>query len=379
LQSPVLRAFVFFGRPVLLLLIFVKNTIYVAIAKKTIPARCHGIDIQGLLCIQQEPKNQLKRFKYKSAILGFANTLTEVLKKENPTHIAVAFDSKAPTVRHTEFAAYKAQRLEVPEDIITSLPYIRKLIEGFNIPVIAMDGYEADDIIGTLAKKAEKDGFLVYMMTPDKDFGQLVSENIFMYKPARMGNGAEIWGVREVCERYGIERPEQVIDLLGLWGDASDNIPGVPGIGEKKAKNLIREFDSLENLLENLDHVKEKRSQESLREFADQAILSKKLATIILDVPVELDIEALRVKDPNANALLPLFEELEFRTFAKRVFTDSEIIPEEKARKAVMQSGQMDLFGGSGMFDDEASAEEKLEKLLTEKDYTKPLRRWARN
>jgi len=304
-----------------------------------------------------------------SAILGFANTLTEVLKKENPSHIAVAFDSKAPTVRHTEFAAYKAQRLEVPEDIITSLPYIRKLIEGFNIPVIAMDGYEADDIIGTLAKKAEKEGFRVYMMTPDKDFGQLVSENIFMYKPARMGNGVEIWGVKEVCERYGIERPEQIIDLLGLWGDSSDNIPGVPGIGEKKAKDLIRQFDSVENLLQNLDDVKEKRSQQSLRDFTDQAIMSKKLATIILDVPVELDVEALRLKDPDAKALLPLFEELEFRTFAKRVFTDNEIIPEEKAKKAVIQSGQMDLFGGSGMFDEGASAEEKLEKLLKEKNY----------
>ncbi len=304
-----------------------------------------------------------------SAILGFANTLTEVLKKENPTHIAVAFDSKAPTVRHTDFAAYKAQRLEVPEDIIASLPYIRKLIEGFNIPVIAMDGFEADDIIGTLAKKAEKEGFQVYMMTPDKDFGQLVSENIFMYKPARMGNGAEIWGVKEVCERYGIKRPEQVIDLLGLWGDSSDNIPGVPGIGEKKAKDLIRQFDSMENLLQNLDDVKEKRSQQSLRDFSDQAIMSKKLATIILNVPVELDVEALKVKEPNARALLPLFEELEFRTFAKRVFTDTAIIPKEKAEKAMQESGQMDLFGGTGMFDEETSAEEKLKKLLTEKKY----------
>ncbi|MEE4177744.1 MAG: DNA polymerase I [Bacteroides sp.] len=304
-----------------------------------------------------------------SAILGFANTLTEVLKKENPTHIAVAFDSKAPTVRHTDFAEYKAQRLEVPEDIIASLPYIRQLVEGFNIPVIAMDGYEADDIIGTLAKKAEREGFQVFMMTPDKDFGQLVSENIFMYKPARMGNGAEIWGVKQVCERYGIERPEQVIDLLGLWGDASDNIPGVPGIGEKKAKNLIQEFDSIENLLENVDQVKEKRSQENLRAYSEQAILSKKLATIILDVPVAFDVEALRLKDPNPKALLPLFEELEFRTFAKRLFTDTEMIPEEKARQAVAQTGQMDLFGGTGLFDDEASAEEKLEKLLKEKDY----------
>ena len=304
-----------------------------------------------------------------SAILGFANTLTEVLKKESPTHIAVAFDSKAPTVRHTDFAAYKAQRLEVPEDILASLPYIRQLIEGFNIPVVILDGYEADDLIGTLAKKAEKQGFRVFMMTPDKDFGQLVSESIFMYKPARMGNDVEIWGVKEVCERYGIERPEQVIDLLGLWGDASDNIPGVPGIGEKKAKNLIREFDSIENLLQNLDQVKEKRSQESLREHAEQALLSKKLATIILDVPVELDVEALRVKDPNPKVLLPLFDELEFRTFAKRLFTDKEIIPEEKARQAVAQTGQMDLFGGTGLFDDETSADEKLEKLLKDKDY----------
>ncbi|MDX9941077.1 MAG: DNA polymerase I [Bacteroidales bacterium] len=304
-----------------------------------------------------------------SAVLGFANTLTEVLKKENPTHIAVAFDSKAPTVRHAEFAAYKAQRLEVPEDIIASLPFIRQLVEGFNIPVITLDGYEADDIIGTLAKKAEQEGFLVYMMTPDKDFGQLVSENIYMYKPARMGNGAEIWGPREVCEKYGIERPEQVIDLLGLWGDASDNIPGVPGIGEKKAKNLIREFDSVENLLKNLDQVKEKRSKESLQEYAEQALLSKKLATIILDVPVAFDVEALRVKDPNPKALLPLFEELEFRTYAKRLFSDTELIPEEKARQAVAQTGQMDLFGGTGLFDDEASTEEKLENLMKEKDY----------
>jgi len=302
-----------------------------------------------------------------SAILGFANTLTEVLKKENPTHIAVAFDSKAPTVRHTEFAEYKATRQEVPEDIITSLPYIRKLIEGFNIPVIALDGYEADDIIGTLAKKAEKEGFKVFMMTPDKDFGQLVSENIFMYKPARMGNDVEIWGEREVCEKFGIERPEQIIDLLGLWGDSSDNIPGVPGIGEKKSRNLIAEFGSIENLLDNLDQVKEKRSQESLREFADQARLSKSLATIILDVPVEFDEKTLRVEEPNAQALVPLFEELEFRTFAKRILGDAEFIPEEKAKQAIAQTGQMDLFGG--VFDEEASAEEKLASLMREKNY----------
>jgi DNA polymerase-1 len=303
-----------------------------------------------------------------SAILGFANTLTEVIKKENPTHIAVAFDSKAPTVRHAEFADYKATRQEVPEDIIASLPYIRKLIEGFNIPVVALDGFEADDIIGTMAKKAEKEGFQVYMMTPDKDFGQLVSENIFMYKPARMGNGVEILGVKEVCEKFSIERPEQVIDLLGLWGDSSDNIPGVPGIGEKKAKNLLKEFDNIENLLENLDQVKEKRSQESLREFADQARLSKSLATIILDVPVEFDEKTLRLEEPNAKALVPLFEELEFRTFAKRILGDTEFITEEKAKQAIAKSGQMDLFGGV-FEEEEIPVEEKLKKLLSEKEY----------
>lgn len=303
-----------------------------------------------------------------SAILGFANTLTEVLKKENPSHIAVAFDSKAPTVRHTEFADYKATRQEVPEDIITSLPYIRRLIEGFNIPVIALDGYEADDIIGTLAKKAEKRGFQVFMMTPDKDFGQLVSENIFMYKPARMGNDVEIWGVKEVCEKFSIERPEQVIDLLGLWGDSSDNIPGVPGIGEKKAKNLIREFGTIENILENLDQIKEKRSQESLREFADQARLSKSLATIILDVPVEFDEKALRVEEPNAQLLVPLFEELEFRTFAKRILSDAAFIPGEKTKQTIAHTGQMDLFSGV-LEDEESSTEEKLASLMRHKDY----------
>ncbi len=303
-----------------------------------------------------------------SAILGFANTLTEVLKKENPTHIGVAFDSKAPTVRHAEFADYKATRQEVPEDIITSLPYIRRLIEGFNIPVIALDGYEADDIIGTLAKKAEKQGFQVYMMTPDKDFGQLVSDNIFIYKPARMGNDVEVLGKKEVCEKFGIDRPEQVIDLLGLWGDSSDNIPGVPGIGEKKAKNLIREFGTVEYLLENLDLVKEKRSQESLREFAVQARLSKSLATIILNVPVDFDQANLQVKDPDPKVLVPLFEELEFRTFAKRILGDSEFIPEEKARQAISQTGQMDLF--AGVFENEdVSADERLAKLLIEKEY----------
>lgn len=305
-----------------------------------------------------------------SAILGFANTLTEVLKKEKPTHMAVAFDMAAPTIRKTGFAAYKAHREEVPEDIISSIPYIKQLLEGFRIPALEKEGYEADDIIGTIARQAEKQGYTVYMMTSDKDFGQLVSENIFMYKPARMGNDAEVWGVKEVCERFGIERPEQLIDMLGLWGDVSDNIPGVPGIGEKKARALIQQFSSLENLLENLDQVKEKRSRENLKEFAQQAVISKNLATIILDVPVEWNDESLRIKDPDPKSLLPLFEELEFRTYAKRVFTDPQIIPKEQAQKALQTNGQMDLFGDNDPFSDPAElARERLQTLSRDKDY----------
>ncbi|MBE0649240.1 MAG: DNA polymerase I [Bacteroidales bacterium] len=255
-----------------------------------------------------------------SAILGFANTLLEILKKEKPTHIAVAFDTMAPTQRHEDFAEYKANREKIPEDLAASIPYVMELIRGMNIPVIFREGYEADDIIGTLAKKAEKEGFNTYMMTPDKDFGQLVSNHIFLYKPARSGEKPEVMGVKEVCEKYSIETPEQFIDILGLWGDAVDNIPGVPGVGEKTAAKLISEFGSIENLLQNTDKLKGKL-KENLEQFSDQALQSKKLATILLDVPVEFDEEDLRVIPPNAEALKKLFDELEFRTFAKRFFT----------------------------------------------------------
>ncbi|TVQ89311.1 MAG: DNA polymerase I [Bacteroidetes bacterium] len=305
-----------------------------------------------------------------SAVLGFANTLLEVLKNEKPTHIAVAFDAFAPTNRQTDFAAYKANREDTPEDIVTSIPYIKKLIEGFNIPILELAGYEADDIVGTLAKRAEKDGFTVYMMTSDKDFGQLVSENIFMYKPARMGNGAEVLGVKEICEKFGIERPEQLIDILGLWGDSSDNIPGVPGIGEKKAKKLIAEFGSVENLLENVDKVAENRSRESLKENAEQALMSKSLATIILDVPVEWDEDLFKITDPDPDILIPLFDELEFRTYAKRVFEHiKEEAPKAMPSKAQMQ-GQMDLFAGTDALKDPVQqAQEKKEQLMKDNDY----------
>lgn len=274
------------------------------------------------------------------AIMGFTNTLLDVLRNQQPSHIAVVFDTEAPTQRHIDFATYKAQREKMPEDLSTSIPYIHRLIEGFNIPIITKDGFEADDIIGTLAKKAEKADFDVYCMTPDKDFGQLVSNRIFIYKPARMGNGAEKLGVDEILAKWEIDDVSQVIDILGLWGDAVDNIPGIPGIGEKTAKKLVKEFGSVEGLIANSDKLKGKQ-KENVENFAEQGLLSKKLATILLDVPVELDEEALRIKDLNKDDLEKLFVELEFRTLGKRVFGEEFSAADTKSPKA---SSQMDLF-----------------------------------
>ncbi len=273
------------------------------------------------------------------AIMGFTNTLLDVLKNQKPTHIAVVFDTSAPTNRHIEFESYKAQREQMPEDLAASIPYINRLIEGFNIPIISMDGFEADDIIGTLAKKGEQAGFTVYCMTPDKDFGQLVSDNIFIYKPARMGNGAEVLGVPEILEKWEINNVHEVIDILGLWGDAVDNIPGIPGVGEKTAKKLIQEFGSIENLIQSTDKLKGKL-KENVENFAEQGLISKKLATILLDVPVDLDEKALELEDPNREVLESLFAELEFRTLGKRVFGDDFSIGESPVSK----SAQMDLF-----------------------------------
>lgn len=256
-----------------------------------------------------------------SAIMGFLNTLYEVLKNEKPTHIGVAFDLGAPTLRTDDFSAYKANREETPPDIKISVPYIKEIIKGFNIPIFECEGYEADDVIGTLSKKAEKEGFITYMMTPDKDFGQLVSDNIFIYKPAKGGEPAKIIGPKEVCEKYGITRPEQVIDILGLWGDASDNIPGIPGIGEKNASKLVAEYDSVENLINNADKLKGKM-RENVINFAQQGIMSKKLATINTNVPIEFDENRLKVEQPDFQYLTKLFEELEFRTFMTRIMQD---------------------------------------------------------
>ena len=266
-----------------------------------------------------------------SAMLGFTNTLYEILQNEKPTHIGVAFDTMAPTHRATEFVDYKANREKMPEDLSISIPYIKRIIEAFNIPILFVDGYEADDVIGTLAKQAEKNGFFTYMMTPDKDFGQLVSENIKMFKPARAGEKPVIMGVKEVCEKYGLERPEQFIDILALWGDAADNIPGIPGIGEKRAKELIGEFGSLENVIQNSYKLKGKM-KENVENFAQQGIESKMLATIVLDVPIEFNEEDLVLNEPDYNALKEIFAELEFRNLASRIITNQSLKTETKSQ-----------------------------------------------
>jgi len=296
-----------------------------------------------------------------SAILGFANTLYEVLKNEQPDYIGVAFDSFAPTQRHIDFPEYKANREKMPDDLAASLPYIKALIEAFRIPILIMDGYEADDIIGTLAKRAEKHGLFTYMMTPDKDFGQLISENIKMYKPAKGGEKAQIVGVAEICERYSIATPEQLIDILGLWGDASDNIPGVPGIGEKTAAKLISTYGSVEKLLENTHELKGKQ-KENLENFAEQALQSKQLATIITDVPIDFEPEKLKLQSPDMEKLQELFDELEFKTFAKRMFQD--------AQKQSQVADQQDLF--SDLSSEELESFQEVDKktiLTTKHDY----------
>jgi DNA polymerase-1 len=254
-----------------------------------------------------------------SAMFGFTNTLLDVLSKQKPTHIAVVFDTAAPTQRHIDFEAYKAHREEMPEDLKRSLPYIDRIIEGFNIPVIKMDGFEADDVIGTLALKAGLAGFEVYMMTPDKDYGQLVRDNVYIYKPGRMGSPDEVLGVQEILKKWEVEDVAQVIDILGLWGDSVDNIPGVPGVGEKTAKKLIAEYGSIENILEHTHELKGKM-KENFESHKEQALMSKQLATIIIDVPVELHPEDLIVKEKHTEQLMEVFKELEFRNITKRVF-----------------------------------------------------------
>ncbi len=272
-------------------------------------------------------------------MLGFTNTLLEVLEKEKPTHIAVVFDTKAPTFRHEQFEAYKANRQEQPEDIEIGIPWVKRIVEAFNIPVLELDGFEADDIIGTLAKKAERTSFVVYMMTPDKDYGQLVDEHIYLYKPAFMGNAVDIMGPKEVCAKWDIENVDQVRDILGLMGDAVDNIPGIPGIGQKTAVKLLKTYGSVEELLQHTDDLKGKQ-KENVENFAQQGLLSKELATIKVDVPVDFDEKSLTYDGPDEEKLKALFAELEFRTLTQRVFKEKMKKPEMKV------SEQLGLFTG---------------------------------
>ena len=269
-----------------------------------------------------------------SAVLGFTTTLYDLLRQQRPTHCAVAFDLSEPTFRHERYEQYKANRDAMPEDIKQALPYIHRVIDGFTIPVVTKQGFEADDVIGTLSQLAEKAGFdEVLMVTPDKDFAQLVTERVHLYRFGRMGKPDSVYGPAEVREAFGVERPSQVADILGLWGDAIDNIPGIPGVGEKKAKQLVAEFDSVENLVERSDEVRNEKLRNLVKEYAAQALLSKELATICREVPIELDEAALQVGKPDYDTLSALFAELEFRAFAKKMYTDLSVSDPDLAMK----------------------------------------------
>ena len=275
-----------------------------------------------------------------SAAFGFTNALIDIIKSEEPTHIAVVFDPPGgATHRQEDFEAYKAHREEMPEDIRSMIEPIKTIIQAFNIPIVQVEGFEADDVIGTLAKIAETKGFYTYMMTPDKDFGQLVSDKIFMYKPGRGGNPPEVWGVPEICAKFEVDDPIKVIDILGLWGDAADNIPGIPGIGEKTSKLLIQKYGSVENLIANADELKGKQ-KENVINFAEQGIVSKMLATIIIDVEVDFIEDELIICPPDAEKIKEIFTELEFRNIARRVIGEDIVVT-----ASVDDKGQMDLFG----------------------------------
>ena len=281
-----------------------------------------------------------------SAIFGFVVTLDDLLRKVNPTHVGVAFDPHGPTFRHEAFEQYKAQREETPEDIRRAVPIIKRVLEAMNIPVLEVPGFEADDVIGTLSQQGEKAGFEVYMATPDKDYGQLVTDRIRMYRPRHTG-GFEILGPKEVCEKYGLESQSQVIDLLGLMGDASDNIPGCKGVGEKTAVALLQQFGSIENMLEHTDQIKGALRQK-VESQAEDIRFSKFLATIRTDVPIALDEAQLTKQEPNIDALTAIYQELEFNTLLKKLSPNTQSAPTAAPKKKVQaDTGMLDLFAGT--------------------------------
>jgi DNA polymerase-1 len=301
-----------------------------------------------------------------SAILGFTNTIVEVIRKEKPTHIAVCFDRKSPTFRHIEYKEYKANREPTPDGIIQAIPYIDRLLDSMNIPRLYLDGYEADDVIGTLAKKAEKEGFQVYMMTSDKDFAQLVSGNIFMYRPGNKWSPTQIWGIKEVLEKFQIQKVSQVIDFLGMMGDAVDNIPGLPGVGKKTAQKFIAQYGSMEGLLANTHEIKGKL-REKVEAAKEQGIQSKKLATIILNVPIDFDAESMKFSNFNTSDLKELFEELEFKTILQRVLSLSSSEDNKESATEIIREENKNSEPQLDMFAVNESILEKKEEVI--KDY----------
>lgn len=300
-----------------------------------------------------------------NAQFGFTNTLVELMNKEKPTHMAVCFDVSGPTERHTDFADYKANRQEAPEDLLAAIPYIKRIIEGFNIPVIGVEGYEADDVVGTLAWEAHDAGYEVFMVTPDKDYGQLVRDGIYIYKPGYQGGDVEIMGPKEVCAKWDIERVDQVIDILGLMGDAVDNIPGIKGVGEKTAAKLLKEYGTLENVLANAENIKGALG-EKVRAGVEDAIMSKKLATIITKVPVEFHEENFKLKEWNKEALKEVFAELEFKTLGKRILgEDFNVFTQAPA------GVQTDLFGNEVATPEKTKPKTEAAALPTSDDIDK--------
>lgn len=302
------------------------------------------------------------------APFGFTNSLFEIIDKRKPTHIAVAFDTSAPTFRHVQFPEYKANRDETPEDIKIGTPIVKDIVRAFNIPVLELDGFEADDIIGTFAKKASKEGFEVFMMTPDKDYGQLVEEHVYLYKPAFMGNAVDVMGITEILAKWDIERIDQVVDMLGLQGDSVDNIPGIPGVGPKTASKLLKQYGTVEEIVKHAHELKGKLG-EKVAAFGDQGLLSKELARINTEVPIEFNSEEMKYEGPNVEALTKVFEELEFRTTLKRVLGGGT--PSKSAKPKPAASEQMGLFGDSApvLEAEVEQPEEKASIANTEHDY----------
>lgn len=319
------------------------------------------IDAMGLIFRAYYAMIKSPRFTSKglntSAVLGFTNMFYEIIKNEKPTHIAVAFDTGAPTFRHIDYQEYKANREATPDEIINSVPYIKRVLEAFRVTMVAMDGYEADDVVGTLAKHAEIEGFEVFMMTSDKDYGQLVSPSIKMYKPGKFGQAAEILGPDEICEKYGLKRPEQLIDMLGLMGDSSDNIPGVPNVGPKRAQKLLETYDSIEQMYACGADKENEKNRTHLLQYKEQAMMSKELATIMIDVPLEYDFEQMSYVGPDPVKLKAIFDELEFASLSRRVFNDLQL--------SKQPATEFDLFNQPEASEAEEPAKEQVDIIIS--------------